>query len=201
MRQSIPFVMALVFLLAGVVLYRSVDVRQRRPSDDRRGDRLIDSTQWAEAPYGRDAPLVRNPYAYAPASCAYTGRDAGQEQRALELIELMSKDLRLESRFESRRRWCENGCSARDDANVLFQESSGDPAAEGCWVWVEYYGRSLLKQKTWPFCTCKYGWALLERTCEVTSDTLTETISREPDAVADAFPETALRDAVWASGW
>ena len=204
MKQSIPFSLALVLLIGGVALYRLRDMEYYQSLDDQQAGERPPWVQLVEAKALSgliDAPFVRNPYAYAPASCAYTGRDAGQEQRALALIELMSKDLRLESRFESNRRWCKNGCSSRDDASVLFQETSGDPAAEGCWVWVEYYGRSLLKQKMWPFCTCKYGWSLIERTCEVTSDTLAETKSRGSDAVAEAFPETALQDAVWASGW
>ena len=201
MKPSIPFVMALVLLLGGVAMHRSADVQYYRSIDIEQGEESPQSAQWVEALYGGDAPLVRNPYAYAPASCGFTGRDAGQGQRASELARLLEEESRPAFPFESSRRWCDAGCAPRDNSSVLWQETPGDPYEEGCWVWVEYYSRSLINQTVWPFCACEYDWSLHARTCAVTSDTLTETQSRRSGTVAEAFPDTALQDAVWASGW
>ena len=84
--------------------------------------------------------------------------------------------------------------------DIAWKEIAGDPDEEGCWVWVEYYRRSLINQRPWPFCTCKYEWFLLERTCEVDSNAFAEAISEGP-GIAEAFPDTALHDFIWAAGW
>lgn len=193
MIQLTAFSMALA-LLFGVVLPVLEHDGDIRPADDRRAD---DRPQWVRA--SRGAPLVRNPYALA--SCTFNPRLAGQVQRVEELwAETTSTEgLRAELASERKMPWCGYECKSQD---IAWKETAGDPDEEGCWVWVEYYRRSLINQRPWPFCTCKYEWSLLERTCEVDSGTLAGgDIRGGVLEVADAFPDTALHDFLWAAGW
>lgn len=165
--------------------------------------RLADDRQasgrdhWDQAPIGHDIRLARNSYAYAPASCAFNPRLAGQVQRVSALWAAITSVDRLGPVSEIGRSWCGQECASRD---IVWQESAGDPDKEGCWVWVEYYLRSLFVQRPWPFCTCKFEWSLLERTCEVDSNALAEAMS-EGLGVAEVFPDEALHEFIWAAGW
>ena len=157
---SIPFGMALAVLVGAVALYRSAD------------DQYY-------------------------ASCAfYPERQAVYEQRAHELFVASQ---RIED-VEHSRLWCDTRCASRDSSEIMVQEVAGEPA-EGCmpirgtfeWPavhWVEYYRRSLVKQRWWPLCTCKYGYVLIERNCATRPTT-------EPAApgasVAEAFSRASGR--------
>ena len=159
--------------------------------------RQAETDQREETRASRSAPIIRNSYALA--SCTFNPRLTGQVQRVAELWREQSrmKKLRPEFASERKRPWCDYECESQD---IAWKEIAGDPDEEGCWVWVEYYRRSLINQRPWPFCTCKYEWFLLERTCEVDSNAFAEAISEGPD-IAEAFPDTALHDFIWAAGW
>lgn len=120
-------------------------------------------------------------------------RKAAYEQRTSELIADVD-GLPVYRNERPRRAWCAAECAPRDYLSVLYQEAVTDPS-EDCpkvraareWpavAWVEYYVRSLDRQRPWPLCTCKYGWALVERSC---ASTLTADSGAAGAGAADAF--------------
>ena len=144
MTKTIPFGLAVALLLGGAAVY-TVTEEQR--------------TYYGSCP-------VLDPE-----------RKAVYRQRTSELMAAID-EMPVYRNVEPRRSWCAEECASRDYRSIMYQEAISDPS-EDCpkvrgareWpavAWVEYYARSLDRQRPWPFCTCEYGWALVERSCATT---------------------------------
>jgi len=120
-------------------------------------------------------------------------RDAVYEQRRSELLADIDR-LPVYRNVEPGRSWCAAECASRDEISVMYHEAVSDPSEDCAAVrgtrewpgvsWVEYHVRTLTKQRPWPFCTCDYGWTVVERACATRLTTVSETAGA---SAAEAF--------------
>lgn len=130
---------------------------------------------------------------YPPCPVVDPERKAVYEQRRSELLADIDR-LPVYRDLEPGRSWCAEECASRDEISVMYHEAVSDPSEDCAAVrgtrewpdvsWVEYHVRTLTKQRPWPFCTCDYGWTVVERACATRLTTASETAGA---SAAEAF--------------